>query len=364
MQQSWIGVQGFFTLSGFIITDLLVREWGCTGSISIARFYGRRFLKIVPPLLFQIALVLTLCGSISLFHQPGMLFSVPPLGSESYRQTIQNLPWFLGFVGNYAVIAGIAVTPVIGISWTLAIEEQFYAIQPSLLKLLTRWKDGFTGCVFALFGSLLVVPLLYRLWLLGPHSSAAQCPEEVRTVIFHSTLTQVDSISAGVLAAMVWRSVAPRIREWRPVRWKSLILEPLIHPATQTVALVCYLLILDRFERFRYGWGYTFLNLLSAGCILANLVRYERGPSPSYPAFVRGMSWLGKKGYALYLMHPLAVMLSYAAFPLNEVGTFSAHAIRSAGRYTVGLCLSIALAFLLWHAVERPLQKFRRNRFP
>jgi peptidoglycan/LPS O-acetylase OafA/YrhL len=76
------------------------------------------------------------------------------------------------------------------------------------------------------------------------------------------------------------------------------------------------------------------------------------------------MSWLGKKGYALYLMHPLAVMLSYAAFPLNEVGTFSAHAIRSAGRYTVGLCLSIALAFLLWHAVERPLQKFRRNRFP
>lgn len=56
MQQSWIGVHGFFALSGFIITDSLLREWEATGTLHLRDFYVRRFLKIIPPFYVMIAL--------------------------------------------------------------------------------------------------------------------------------------------------------------------------------------------------------------------------------------------------------------------------------------------------------------------
>jgi hypothetical protein len=126
----FVGVDVFFVLSGFLITGLIVREMQSTGTVSVARFYGRRAKRLLP----ATALVLAVVAAVST-----VLVSVVDRGSVGLdivaaATYVANWRFGLGAVDYFA--AGIP-SPVLHF-WSLAVEEQFYLVWPWLLLLVTR----------------------------------------------------------------------------------------------------------------------------------------------------------------------------------------------------------------------------------
>lgn len=111
------GVTLFFAISGFLITTLLIRELGVTGSIDLKAFYARRTLRIFPlyyaVLLLYVVLVFTM-----------------ERNTIAGRAFFDNLPYFLSYTSNLFV--PLDGRTIFYFSWSLAAEEQFYLIWPAL----------------------------------------------------------------------------------------------------------------------------------------------------------------------------------------------------------------------------------------
>jgi peptidoglycan/LPS O-acetylase OafA/YrhL len=117
-QIMWSGVQGFFVLSGFIITTLLLREHQRSGTVDVLAFYRRRALKILPPLVVMVAAVTVLIWHGALSDQSAWN-ALPSPGTAAAAATWQALPWMLGLVGNIPYALGlISITPALLIIWT------------------------------------------------------------------------------------------------------------------------------------------------------------------------------------------------------------------------------------------------------
>ena len=118
------GVDVFFSLSGFLICTLLLKEKETTGTISLRRFYTRRVFRILPPMLVFLATLALLS------HQ----HFIPAIDRIDFVAT-------LGFFRNY--IYGGWYT---GHFWSLAVEEHFYAIAP-IAFLLLPWRKALVACI-------------------------------------------------------------------------------------------------------------------------------------------------------------------------------------------------------------------------
>jgi peptidoglycan/LPS O-acetylase OafA/YrhL len=124
----YVGVDAFFVLSGFLITGLLVAERSSTGRITLTRFYGRRVRRLLPAA--ALVVVVTLVGSFALG------------GPLELYQTSEDARAVAGFVANFrfadAIIGyfGRSRPSAFEHYWSLAVEEQFYFVWPSLLLLL------------------------------------------------------------------------------------------------------------------------------------------------------------------------------------------------------------------------------------
>ena len=108
-----VGVKMFFTLSGFLITRMLLHEYNKFGNIRFGRFYLRRFLRILPPFIFFLLAVFVLM-------RQGVIW-------ESYNGLLYACFYAYNFVPN------VYYTGELGHTWTLAVEEQFYLFWPWIL---------------------------------------------------------------------------------------------------------------------------------------------------------------------------------------------------------------------------------------
>src|SRR5579859_5013545 len=111
-----LGVTCFFTLSGFLITTLLLQEKTVTGGISIRNFYMRRILRIWPLYFFIILLGVT---SFSYYHLPA--------------EKSTYFLFYIFFAGNLAYTLNTCIW-IINPLWSVAVEEQFYLFWPFLVK--------------------------------------------------------------------------------------------------------------------------------------------------------------------------------------------------------------------------------------
>jgi len=125
----FVGVDVFFVISGFLITQLLLAEWQRTGSISLVRFYSRRARRILPAA--TLVLVSTvLAGTVMLNFVRAKELIVDSIWTTFFAANV----WF----GHQGTDYFAADEPPSALQhyWSLAVEEQFYVVWPLLLGLL------------------------------------------------------------------------------------------------------------------------------------------------------------------------------------------------------------------------------------
>ncbi|WP_300064308.1 acyltransferase [uncultured Roseobacter sp.] len=114
-KRGFLGVDFFFVLSGFLITTLLLREADATGRIALRDFYLRRILRIVPVYFF----VVTCVSSYFIFV-------------KGRYELLDLLPFYYLFLSNFLIDH----IPLLTITWSLSMEEQYYLLWPLLVVLL------------------------------------------------------------------------------------------------------------------------------------------------------------------------------------------------------------------------------------
>jgi peptidoglycan/LPS O-acetylase OafA/YrhL len=315
------GVTIFFSISGFIITLLLLRERDRTGGFSIRDFYLRRLSKLAPPFLVVI-LIPTL-----LYAVAGGEVSLPGVLSQVF------------FAYNWLVPLSPSVLPGSGVTWSLAIEEQFY-IAFALMWLATvrsrHWVMitgvGAAVAVLGATGVRTVLALDFR----------------NSDVIYYGTHTRIDAIALGVLTALLmhyWSRQGDRARLKAGMGSDWVLIGAV-------VAYLASLVVRDAFFRdtIRY-------NIQSAATCAVILWGFSSRPSPFRRAVfavleLRGLQLLGLASYSIYLSH--LVVMSGARSRLSSLNAPLREALLVVGGTAVGVAV--------YYLVEVPVQRATHRR--
>lgn len=172
----FLGVTMFFTLSGFLITSLLLDEVRATGGIDLREFW-RRIFRIVP-LLATVSLTFALWGFLA--------------GTSLGRATM------FGALANALLITNVVVSRrsmaagVISGGWSVALEEQFYALWPPIFSWLYRQVRSERAIAFGL--AILAVAVAVHRWALAPIAPWER--------IWFAPDTKVDGLLAGCAVAL------------------------------------------------------------------------------------------------------------------------------------------------------------------
>jgi peptidoglycan/LPS O-acetylase OafA/YrhL len=345
----------FFTLSGFLITTLLLAEWQRTGSIRLARFWARRARRLLPALLLLLVVVL-------LYTR----FAFPPGSDPGIRlDTLSTLfyvaNWHFILVGsNYFASTGVT-SPLLH-TWSLAVEEQFYLVWPLVLLLVFR-----TGrSLRFLFGLCVVGACLSALLMAWLYSPAAV------NRIYYGTDTRAQSLLVGAALATAFRMVAERrhaagtdrrqddaastpdaVAAGTSDAWVSsgpdrrawlLASVAGVIGVLVTAALWIWVSVDDAFA-FRGGF---LLAALATAAVLANIVIAPRSLVPRCLA-VRPLRALGRISYGLYLWHfPLILWLNESN---TGLGGWELFALRFG--------CTVVVATLSYRLVELPIRQRR-----
>jgi peptidoglycan/LPS O-acetylase OafA/YrhL len=147
---SWTGVHLFFALSGFLIGGILMAHRGAENYFRV--FYARRALRILPLYFLVLAVFFAVRAFTALGSTAAFDFGAVP-------------PWtYLGLVQNFPMAATGSWGPApLGVTWSVALEEQFYLFLPLWIRLVpVRWQ-GTSFLLLALSGP------LFRAWVPAAH---------------------------------------------------------------------------------------------------------------------------------------------------------------------------------------------------
>lgn len=150
----YLGVSAFFTLSGFLITTLLLVEHDGSGRISLKGFWARRFRRLLPAALLGVALA-SVYVMLAAPHDVVVAFRGDGLAALF---DVANWHFVLadrGYLDAFALATGVDASPSPVLHfWSLAIEEQFYFVFPPLLYGIVRLARGRLAVVAIILGGL------------------------------------------------------------------------------------------------------------------------------------------------------------------------------------------------------------------
>jgi peptidoglycan/LPS O-acetylase OafA/YrhL len=127
------GVDVFFVISGFLISDHLIREAAREGKVSFSRFYARRARRILPSALIVLVLVLSLLGTFT--------WTAIAEWETAFRQIFASALFFQNWqlaLDNVDYLTAGAPPSVVQNYWSLAVEEQFYLFWPLVIWIAFR----------------------------------------------------------------------------------------------------------------------------------------------------------------------------------------------------------------------------------
>jgi peptidoglycan/LPS O-acetylase OafA/YrhL len=323
-----IGVDVFFTLSGFVITLLIMKEYRATGRLRLGIFYAKRLARLWPALL-AVCAVVVLGGLI--FPQSGWghqeANAIPAAG---YVMNLSNFGMFGASTG------GNALSP----TWTLAVEEQFYLVWPVVLLVMLRfWKVRTVAWLTAVLAAGFLVS---RFLLVMDGAPLAR--------LYNGPDTRADQLLLGCTLALVFASVSPGSRVHAALQAGARWAGPLAG-----LALAAAVFVLKEpdtpgawFDAFWTG-GPTTLAVLS-GLVIGSLVLRPAGLASR----ILSHPWLANPGrdlsYAAYLWHLPVYLLLIPLVPSLWL------------RVPLAAALTVLMAWLSFRFVERPIRRWASKR--
>ena len=307
------GVDLFFALSAYLITELLLREHAKRGTFSVSAFYVRRALRIWP--LYFTFLALT-------------IFVVPTIFSDERFGPIYIVSFAL-FFGNWVSAAYGLPFSVASPLWSISVEEQFYIAWPLLLLLfgVNRIKQ--------LAVVLLAIALGTRVFLAayGAEHPAVWC----------NTLARLDPIAFGAILAFVLGGRAPQLKG----AFRLLIIG---------AALASFLFVAKYLDQDGptsiATYGVT--ALASVGLLIAVLCDdarlLQRRP-------FNWLIYLGRISYGLYVFHLLAIALVGRVVIIPLLGIQVNFEIR----LVLSFLVTVLLATISYAFLEQPFLKLKER---
>lgn len=273
-----LGVTFFFTLSGFLITYLLLQEREQVSTVSLKHFYIRRALRIWP-----VYMVVIIAG----FFVFPYLIDTPLV--VSLLAPLSRLPAYLLFVGNIDLVYMGYASVIIGVLWSLAVEEQFYLIWPVVFKKIK------TSTIPWVLGSVIVASFIYRFihW-------------ENYEIIRYMTFSVFSDIAIGcLLAYLVFFKKGFVVFFERIPKWAILV---------NYILVLFYPVLRGVLSFLISGWFYHTMYALESVifCILfAGIIMEQCFAKNSFFKFgnSKTLVYLGKISYGLYAYHMIALVL-------------------------------------------------------
>jgi peptidoglycan/LPS O-acetylase OafA/YrhL len=316
-----LGVGVFFTLSGYLITDLLLSYWSRHANLGLGEFWWRRARRLLPALFVMLAAVSVWVA----------LFDAAQLAAVR-RQVLAAAVYLSNWSTieqNGSYFARFAPPLPLEHLWSLAIEEQFYLVWPFVL-LAGIWIFR-TRRRLALMT--LVLALLSAWWMAHLYH-----PGTDPTRAYEGTDTRAFGLLVGAALAMVWPARALD-KGLRPSRSRLLDAAGV----AGLVGIVALMWSTTTFSRFLYPYGFVLLSIATAALVGAVVNRTSvlgrvLGCAP--------LRWIGVRSYGIYLWSwPIVVLWSP-----NET-TFDLP------RALLQTAVAFVVAAASWRFVEEPIRR-------
>lgn len=317
----FIGVDIFFVLSGFLITSLLIDEHYCHKKIDLKKFYIRRVLRLLPALLLLLIVI----------NSTSWLIWNPQKTKDIFIDSLISL----FYIANWTRAFEMGRPEILGHTWSLSIEEQYYIIWPLFLIFFLKYcKNRNSLTMITILG--LLASWFLRVYLFEHGASPMR--------LYNGLDTRADCLLTGCALASLMSSSTPRAFLSAP----SFLQNNFRYIA---ISAALFLLVLAHkivwWSPANYYWIFSAVEFCAALIVLDLFI----SPGSLLKGFFeqRILVWIGRLSYGLYLWHyPI-----YETMRLKNCSTLSI--------VTIGTILSIMAASASYYFIERPILKLKRN---
>jgi peptidoglycan/LPS O-acetylase OafA/YrhL len=315
----FLGVDVFFVISGYLITDLLASPWDQGGRLDLRAFWIRRARRLLPCL----AIVLVTVTAAVAVLEPDQLPSLRPglLAAATYTSN-----WWQA-LHHQSYFAVFGPPPPLQHLWSLGIEEQFYLLWPLILTVVLvacarRRKRAAVVCLGAMASAVLM--------------AVGYAVGEGSARLYYGTDTHATALLVGASLALCWP--LQRIAAASEAEKRRLDLIGLVGLSV----LAWELVHLTGRGSAVYQGGIAVAALAAGGVVVAAASSGALGRMIGWAP----LRWIGVRSYGIYLWHwPVIAIL--AARAGAEATTFGVRAAETA--------LTITLAAASWRWIEAPI---------
>jgi peptidoglycan/LPS O-acetylase OafA/YrhL len=318
-----LGVGVFFTLSGYLITTILITAWDRSGNLDLRYFWLRRARRLLPALIMVLVVVLV--------ATPVLDNDVlPERGIEALAAVFYVSNW-VTITSDVSYFQRFSGPGPLDHLWSLAVEEQFYLLWPLVLLVLFKTLRGRIDRMAQVTLGLAAVSFLLMLLLAAPGFDNSRA--------YQGTDARAGSLLIGAALAMVW----PPTQQANTVSAHRRLIVDLSGVAALAI-IISMFVFTNEYSMWLYRGGILLLSLATA-VLVGTAVHPASVVGPVLG--VQPLRWIGERSYGIYLWHlPVVAFMPQAVLatrPLVWAG--------------VQLALIILLSALSWTLLENPIRR-------
>lgn len=325
-----LGVGLFFVLSGFLITYLLLSEKKRRGDISTKDFYIRRILRIWPLYFIIVILGFFVFPNIPIFNEP--------LRDQYYFDAdfFKRLPFFLLFLPNLGFV--FYRSPYLcAQTWSVGVEEQFYAILPWIIKSKNPVKTFFR--LLLIFLTILGIAWIY-IFKISDLSLETKIKIQEGVELFFSQFRILTMVIGGGGAYLIFEK-------------KEKILRFLFRKDVQVIIYSVLILMLST------GFHVPGLNMEFYGIFFCFFIlNVAQNPNSLIYLEQKIIHYLGKISYGVYIYHPAVIVLC-----VNSIHYFFGKSLPSLTfnliLYPSAVLITVLICELSYRFIETPLLRLK-----